>query len=245
MRSLARIGCALAALALAGSSLAQAGMPIPAPGPYNAGKSAHKVKKKKVERLCAECLRAKVKKEQGIIMPPAGPLPAGVPVKGMECTKCGRATVVDSGPRVPSTTLPGRTPSGKVGGAMVFEAPGRAVVSDAPPVAVVSNGLDPAPIGVVGPRVAGMMPNPSNRPGLRDPAVMPSSMEASEPVGMSGFRRPHIITHLLDLDMVGRHRSEERARRKRDSHASISYDQSVNTVNDLPLSAVYGRRAPK
>ncbi len=232
MRSLARMGCALAALALAGPTLAQAGMPIPAPGPYNATSTA-KWKKKKAEHLCAECLRAKVKKEQGIIMPPAGPLPPGMPVKGSECTKCGRPTLVDTGPKVPSPTLPGT--------ALAYDAPGRAVVGELPMLA--SNGVDPAPIGVVGPRVAGMMPNPSR--GLRDLAVMPTAMEAPEPAGLPEFHRPHIISHLLDIDLVGRHRKFEREQKKREKHAMISYDQSVNTVNDLPMSSVYGRRAPK
>jgi hypothetical protein len=241
MRSLARMGCALAALAMAAPTLAQAGMPIAAPGPYNAGKSAFK--KKKVERLCAECLRAKVKKEQGIIMPPSGPLPAGVPVKGTECTKCGRVTMVDTGPKTPSNALPGMAATGMVGGAMVYEAPGHAVVGDAPMFA--GNGVDPAPIGMVGPRVAGMMPNPSSRPGLRDSAVMPTAMEASEPVGMPDFKRPHIVTHLLDIDLLGRRHRFEREERKRETHAKISYDQSVHMVNDLPLSSVYGWRAPK
>jgi hypothetical protein len=70
---------------------------------------------------------------------------------------------------------------------------------------------------------------------------MPSSF-ASEPY-LSGGKsdRPHVLTHLLNLDAIGRRRRADRARREQENHASVSYQSQNQPVVDLPASMVYGR----
>jgi hypothetical protein len=222
MRVVARIGWALAGLALASPAVAWGGMPeVPKPakkGPV----------KKIAEKLCADCQRVKMLREKGLNVPPPPPLPLGAPVKGEKCTQCGRPTAVLAGKLpAPSRMLPG-------------EAAGRASVGGAPMFAV--NPGDPMPVGVMGPRVAAGVP--AVAPGTRDMAVMPTSM-AEPAVGLPHPNRPHVLTHLLGLDSIGNDRAEARERRKRESHASIPYGPVDQTVNEIPTSMVYGRRAPK
>jgi hypothetical protein len=56
-----------------------------------------------------------------------------------------------------------------------------------------------------------------------------------------GHNRPHIISHLFGLDAIGRRGREERERRNREKHASISYQPHTGPVTELPASLVYGR----
>jgi hypothetical protein len=54
--------------------------------------------------------------------------------------------------------------------------------------------------------------------------------------------RPHILTHLFGLDGIGKRGREERQRRAREKHASISYQPlGESRVDDLPAKMVYGR----
>jgi hypothetical protein len=132
--------------------------------------------------------------------------------------------------------------------------PGRAIAGGTLPAS------EPAPIGVIQGRYAYQPQGPNMgapgaavaggraarsrggpAPGVSDPAVMATSF-ATEPYDPGGHNRPHILTHLFGLDGIGQHRREERERRAREKHASISY-QAVgeSTVNDLPAKMVYGK----
>jgi hypothetical protein len=55
-----------------------------------------------------------------------------------------------------------------------------------------------------------------------------------------GADRPHIISHLLGIPKLGRHR-REREDQERQKHASIAYDQPAQQVNEVPASLVYGK----
>jgi hypothetical protein len=142
--------------------------------------------------------------------------------------------------------------------------PGHAVVGGvAPaPATAIAGGFvpsaEPAPIGVIQGRYAYTFQGPSlgdtrpaapgalsgrnaNQPGpgLKDSAVMPTSF-ATEPYDPVGPKRPHILTHVLNLDTIGRRGREERERRAREKHASISYQPSGQPqVDDLPARLVY------
>jgi hypothetical protein len=219
MRVLARIGYTLAGLALLAPAVARAGVPAPTPPPKKkAVKSAPK-------KLCAGC-QARHMMAQGKRVPPPPPLPPGVPVRGEQCPECGAATAV--------------VVSGKVYRAqdlMAANAPGRAVAGGEAYFA--THPGEPAPIGVMGPRVAGGMP--ARAPGTRDLSVMPTSM-ASDPISPPGHNRPHVLSHMLGLSELGRGHAEARARRKEEAHARIPYGVQPNSVQDVPASVVYGRR---
>ena len=240
MRVLARIGYTLAGLALIAPAAALAGMPIPAPGPYNSGKSTKPSVAKPSGRLCGDCLRAKLMAEKGVSVTPPPALPPGTPVRGGNCTRCGRPAMVLSGANIPSRSMP--TSNGAMAGAMAYEAPGHAVTGDEG-ATFVSNGVDPAPIGVVQPRLASAMPTAGAAAGSMDPSVMAASATVSEPAGMAKANRPHVISHLLGVSDIGRERAERRERRNRESHASIPYGQAVAPVADVPASVVFGRGA--
>jgi hypothetical protein len=128
-------------------------------------------------------------------------------------------------------------------------APGYAAIGGALPTA------EPTPIGVIqgrwayqasppGPGGPGSRPGPGANPGAPgsvDPSVLPSSL-ASDPYDPVGHNRPHVLTHLFGLDAVGRRGREARERRKREEHASISYQPVSETVHEVPASVVYGGR---
>ena len=60
-----------------------------------------------------------------------------------------------------------------------------------------------------------------------------------------GFPHPHILGHLFGWSGIGAERAEEKARRKAEAHAMISYDANGNSstsVEDLPASVVYGKK---
>ena len=246
MRVLARIGYTLAGLALFAPAAALAGMPIPAPGPYNNGKASKASTAKPAGRLCGEGQRAKLMAEKGVSISPPPALPPGTPVRGGSCTRCGRPAMILAGPLKPSLYMPASGAGGMVSGAVAYDAPGRAVVGDEG-INFESNGIDPAPIGLVQPRMASAMP--AMQPGQgapngpTDPSVMAASATTSEPAGMAKANRPHVISHLLGISDIGRERGERRERRNRESHASIPYGQAPAQVNEVPASAVFGRGA--
>jgi hypothetical protein len=119
---------------------------------------------------------------------------------------------------------------------------------------------EPTPVGVIqgryayqdqGPAVGGAGAKPSGglgRPGANargpassDPAVMPSGYH-SDPYDPVGHNRPHILSHVLGLDAIGRHGREDRERRNREKHAMIPYSStSGHAVEELPSKMVYGR----
>lgn len=231
MRVLARIGCALAGLALMAPMSARAG--LPAFQSAKAKKAAAKTTST-AEKLCANCVRNKLMAEKGVNVPPPPPLPAGTVISANMCTRCGQPVAVLAGPLPPSRSLPGPAAPGMM---MAGEAPGYAsTMGDIP------GGMDPAPIGSVQPRLAAAtnIPMPNTRLGLRDAAVMPTST-ASEPIVGPEANRPHVISHMIGITAIGRTRREERERRRRESHASIPYGTIDQTVQELPSRMVYGR----
>ncbi|WP_156512616.1 hypothetical protein [Planctomyces sp. SH-PL62] len=74
---------------------------------------------------------------------------------------------------------------------------------------------------------------------------MPSSMIPPQTaIGGTTARSPRIITHMLDLPdltRIGRAARERRDRADRSSHASISYQEGVGPVTELPASVVFGK----
>ncbi len=236
MRVLARIGYTLAGLAMIAPAATLAGMPIPAPGPYNSGKTTKSSVAKPSGRLCGDCLRAKLMAEKGVSVSSPPALPPGTPVRGGSCTRCGRPAMVLSGANIPSRSMP----TSNVG--MAYEAAGHATTGDEG-ATFVSNGVDPAPIGVMQPRLASATPMSAPAAGSMDPSVMAASATVSEPAGMAKANRPHVISHLLGISDIGRERGERRERRTRESHASIPYGQAPAPVADVPASVVFGRGA--
>ena len=149
-------------------------------------------------------------------------------VASVECESCQipGGAVMASGPVMMTANAPGYA---VVGGEQ--PAPGYAVVGGTVPVA------EPAPIGVmqVRPAVAA-----ASRRGPTDPSVTPSAF-AQDTITNPAAGRPHVLTHLFNLDMIGRRSAEERERREREGHASIPYGPMNEPVNDLPASVVYGK----
>jgi hypothetical protein len=71
---------------------------------------------------------------------------------------------------------------------------------------------------------------------------MPSSMiPAQTALAGPSAGRPHVISHLFGIGGITRHAREERADRKREAHASISYDPPAQPVTEVPASVVYGK----
>ena len=127
------------------------------------------------------------------------------------CTVCGR----------PAAVLAGRRPRrGPMPPAMMADrsAPGRAVVGGESDYAFYGN--DPAPIGMVQPRLAaaGAMSRPG---GPRDRSVMPTS-SPSDPLLPKAASSPHVLSHLFGLSAIGRD-AARRERRKEEKHARIAY----------------------
>jgi hypothetical protein len=138
--------------------------------------------------------------------------------------------------------------------------PGYAIAGGTVPTPTLAPSAEPTPIGVIQNRYAFQYQGPGmgapgvaatggpagrspgrRGPGAGDPAVMPTSF-APDPYDPIGHNRPHILTHLFGLDALGHRSREERERRAREKHASISYDPlSQSRVGDLPAKMVYGR----
>lgn len=232
MRVLARIGCSLAALALAAPAVALAGVPAEVASgaaPWNPNATvSHKHKKTLFggEKLCAECQRAKAQAESHVHVPPPPPLPAaGVVKHDGSCDVCGQPKMVVQGGAYIQQT-PGLA-QGYAGGV----APGYAV-SGAPNY----GGAGPAAIGMYPPQLAAAAPVQG-----RDAAVMPVAA-ASDPISAAGHNRPHIISHMLNLDNFGRARAQEKERHRGEKHASIPFGpQGQTAVADLPAKMVYGK----
>jgi hypothetical protein len=78
--------------------------------------------------------------------------------------------------------------------------------------------------------------------GSYDPSVMPTSVPPPPtPMPGPGHNRPHVISHMLGLPIIGK-RYEERVEKRRELHSAEAYGPSNEKVNELPASMVYGRR---
>lgn len=256
MRSLARFGLGLCGLVLLGSPLARAQYAAPAANaapPAYAQPSAHQHKGLFSGRHCVECQRAWAKKRDGVdVPPPPAMMPPGVMPgqvihehpQSVSCAACQQGTII-TGPVTVVESYPAGHAS--VGGPMMAgnTPPGYAVVGG--PGGPLMVGADPAPVGVSragmaqagGPRVAAA-PRPGAGP--YDPSVLPTSTIPAQTAlaGASGGR-PHVLSHMLGIGGMSRHRKEARADRKREAHAAISYDPPAQNVSELPASMVYGR----
>ncbi len=262
MRSFARTSLALAGLALVVPSSARAQAPAadapagyravaPAPAPA-AAPHAHRHR-----TLCAKCMKA----QEARMTPPARIVACAHSKNGV-CTACAALLAMPGEVTMGSPAM----------AAAPAEAPGRAVASAGqapsagsphmaaqtnPGVAMAydpSGGAEPAPIGVIqanyaqngpaGMPAAGGMDMHASQPGR---AMVTKGMDAGPGPApfqpKSGpFPHPRIIGHLFGLTGIGSEYREEKAARKKETHAMISYDTAGSTVNELPASVVYGRR---
>ena len=58
-----------------------------------------------------------------------------------------------------------------------------------------------------------------------------------------GFPHPHILGHLFGWSGIGAERAEEKARKKAEAHAMITYDSNGTApVDELPASMVFGKK---
>ena len=212
-------------------------MPAVAAAPAPAAVAAHHHHSLLGRRHCVECQRARAKAADGVDVPPPPGYPGGA---GMVAG----GTVI-SGPVVVREYVIGPGDP---------NAPGYAVVGgpeSAPGYSVVNGGMpasEPTPIGVArgslnaaaDPRMAAAMPRPGA--GSYDPAVRPTSVPAPPtPMPGPGHNRPHVISHLLGLPIIGKHH-EERVERRREAHSAEAYGDPNEKVTELPASVVYGRR---
>jgi hypothetical protein len=259
MRFLARFGLGLCGLALLACPMAKAGgSPAPDGGsaaPQVVQAPGHQHKGLFGWRHCVECQRTWVKKMDGVDVPPppsilpGGALPGQV-VSGYNqaagCAACQSGGVVTGPVTVVESYPPGHS---VVGGPTVVEnyGPGYAVVGG--PSGPVMAGADPAPVGVSrsgqprwnGPRMATTGPRAGTWP--YDPSVLPSSMIPAQ-TGLDGAStgRPHVLTHMVGIGGMARHLREAREDRRREAHASISYNPPAQPVNELPANLVYDRK---
>ena len=190
---------------------------------------------------CVECQRARVKAQDGIDIPPP-PTQTGMVYQGQ---------AIMSGPMImgdPRGMVVNESQEGGyavVGPGAPQDGEGYAVVGGPSPTA------DPTPIGLArgsqnswgDPRMAAMSMRPGGGP--YDPSVVPSSLPpAPSAVASPRHDRPHIISHLFGIPLVGTHR-RERDQRNREQHAAIAYGDSKQKVTELPASVVYGRDGPR
>ena len=261
--SLALVGLSLAVPASAPAQNAPAGYgPAPAAvgmdgRPIAAPAAAPAPHAHKGRTICAKCMKAKEAQAQ---MGP-GKIVACAHSKNGVCTACaallalpGTVTMGSPSPALATSGMPESSPSG--------EAPGRAVVATAgAPASGVSVAYDPsgmaepAPIGVMQANYAKSAPAGMTPPGSATGGAMPSqpgrAFAASGPDAGPGpapmqrksgnFPRPNVIGHLLGFNGFGELRGE-RAARKKEAHAMISYDAPGTTVNELPASMVFDKR---
>jgi hypothetical protein len=194
-------------------------------------------------RHCVECQRAYYKARDGVDVPAPPPINSGmqgqVVSNGAYCPTC-QGNMVVSGPVMSEHAhAPGYA---VVGGPSGPETAGYAVVGEA------MVGSEPSPVGVapvrnqgaMDPRMAAMGARPGSGP--VDPSVVPTNLPPAQ-VALSSppSNRPHIISHLFGLPMLGQ-RSRERMEREREKHASIAYGQVESQVTEVPASMVYGKK---
>ena len=244
MRVLGRIGSALAVLALAAPSAALAqqapGMastmpnlaPTPAPTVVAApAPHRHKWSLFGRNRHCVECQRAEAYRRHGVQVPPPPTMQGAEMTHAGTCADCGKPVVVMKN-------------LGSGGGSTLVHADAAAAAAPSPPgiasIGEPAPGVGPEAIGVYSASVAASTPAPNGMKNARDEAVMQSSMASSSPVPGHTHNRPHIISHLLNLDEIGKER-RERTDKKNTAHASISYGPTAAPVSELPAKMVYGK----
>jgi hypothetical protein len=193
-------------------------------------------------RHCVECQRAYAKAHDGVDVPAPPSLEPGmhgaVVRSGAYCPTCQGNMVVSEAVSSHDPHTPGYAVVGGPGGP---EVPGYAVVGEA------LVGSEPVPVGVAKPHTHGAM-DPrmaamSGRGGRGpvDPSVVPTNLPpAQSAIPSPPSSRPHIISHLFGLPLIGAHR-REREEKEREKHASIAYGQNGSPVTDLPASVVYGK----
>jgi hypothetical protein len=218
-----------------------AGQPQPQPAP-------HHHKGLFGRRHCVECQRAYVKAHDGVDVPPPPSIEAGammhgqvITAQGGPCPTCQGNGIVTGPVLTANANAPGYAVVGGPGAMASADAAGYAVVGEGP------MGPDPAPIGVSrsvqgpngGPSMAAMGARPGAA-GPYDPSVVPTAIPpAQEAMEGPGHNRPHIISHLLGLPIIGERR-REREDKEREKHAAIAYGQQDAKVTELPASMVYG-----
>ena len=243
MRVLARIGYTLAGLALIAPAGARAGCrsrrgalvarPAEATAASRAdvGQAGRRAER---ARLCADCLRTRVMAQKGVNIPPPPPLPPGTVVRKNMCTTCGRPAAVLAGRPAPSR----RRAAGDDGRPLrAGPRGGRRRVGYA------VSGNDPAPIGMVQPRLAA-----AGRDGRAGRAARPlghadrlvsSPSDPLMPTAEKQPAHPHApVRPLGHRPRAGR----ARERRNEEKHARIPYGAAnAAPVQNVPASVVYGR----
>ena len=145
------------------------------------------------------------------------------------------------------------------------EAPGRAVASGDSkaamnvaravhpgPAGAFDNGMnEPAPVGLVQANFSQEAPMgapASYAPQASQPGrAVAESMAGHDPYQVKdksgGFPHPHILGHLFGWSGIGAERADEKARRKAEAHAMVTYDSSGTApVDELPASMVFGKK---
>jgi hypothetical protein len=114
---------------------------------------------------------------------------------------------------------------------------------------------DPAPVGVI---QAGYSQSAGTMP-MQGPMMSPAGMQAAAPgravaestpgrdlvapKSNNGFPHPHILGHLFGWSGIGTERRQEKAFKKAETHAMLTYDPNAPTgVSELPASAVFGKQ---
>ena len=225
------------AAAVAAAPTGLDGQALPAPAPAVGAPHKHRGRV-----LCAKCAA-----KQAASLPP-GRIVGCEHSKNGVCTACAAALNMP-GQFVVSTGRP-------------VEAPGRAVASNGsspsghaaqpggngPAVAYDNSMAEPTPVGVVQANFSQAAPMGApamNVPQASQPgrAVAESTSGRDPYQAKSGsFPHPHIIAHLFGLTGIGAERAEEKARRKAEAHAMISYDAGSAPVEELPASMVFGKK---
>jgi len=267
MSRLARIGLVLPGLALAAPPHLWADPPDSTPPQANATMSSvhsYRAGLFRKRHLCPDCQRAELL-AQGIQVPPPPATPRGVVMQSEPCPRCEEAARAAASAPVAASAMTAAMPpisarpSGPAPAATAGNPPGSAVVgaASAPGYAVsgpMAPTAQPTPIGVVQADYSRMAPPTAARPaaregpsgGMTNDALRNGSMTPQLPPPTTAVtgppsRSPNILGHMLGLTALGRGRREAWERRRRENHASLSYDPPNQQVTELPASMVYGR----
>jgi hypothetical protein len=252
MSRLARIGLVLLGLALAVPPHLWADPPDSTPPRADAKKSSvhsHRAGRFRTRHLCPDCQRAELL-AQGIQVPPPPATPRDVVMQSEPCPRCEEAAMAAASAPGAAAAMP-PVPARLSGPAMAATAgnpPGYAVTVPMAPTA------QPTPIGVVQANYSRMAPPTAARPAahggpsggmthdaMRNGTMTPRTPPPATAVTGPPSRSPNILGHMLGLTALGRGQREAWERRRRESHASLSYDPPNQQVTELPASMVFGR----
>ena len=194
--------------------------------------------------VCPACAAKRAKGQSQVRMSAVAPLPDGSRIVGCAhsqngvCAEC--KALLEMPGQLTTVAPPAMTDSG------------RAVASDAAPGHAVAEAGEPEPIGVMQTNFR-QNAGPSGMPaGMAGASGAPSAMPAA-PAGPgrapflsdTGEARPYILAHFFGLSAMHRDIQDARemkVRRKREAHAAISYGTTSGTVDEVPASAVFGKR---